>query len=203
MSKAPREPKRATPSLALLRNGWRIILHPLFRDRLLDLQREVQALRQADPNGWESKPQPKLLKRITDLVLTEIPRDPAAAEFEQGATLGRDAQGWRRAKFLARFRMFFRFHSASKVIAIAWVNDENTLRKAGASSDPYKVFRGMLVSGNPPSAWDALVEACRMPPNDPARGLAEAALGPMGAVDDLGVTEPTAAPATSKRKKRR
>jgi len=128
---------------------------------------------------------------------------PSAAEFEQGATLGRDAQGWRRAKSLARFRMFFRFHSASKVIAIAWVNDENTLRKAAASSDPYKVFRGMLVSGNPPSAWDALVEACRMPPNDPARGLAEAALGPMGAVDDLGVTEPTAAPATSKRKKRR
>ena len=203
MSKAPRESKRTTPSLVLLRNGWRIILHPLFRDRLLDLQREVEALRQADPDGWESKPQAKLLKRITDLVLREIPRDPAAAEFEQGATLGRDAQGWRRAKFLGRFRMFFRFHSASKVIAIAWVNDENTLRKAGASSDPYTVFRGMLVRGNPPSGWDALVEACRMPPNDPARGLAEAALGPMGAVDDLGVAEPAAAPGASKRKKRR
>ena len=187
----------------LVRNGWRIILHPLVRDRLLALQREVEALREADPKGWEGKPQAKLLKRVTDLVLTEIPRDPAAAEFEQGATLGRDAQGWRRAKFLARFRMFFRFHSASKVIAIAWVNDANTLRKAGASSDPYAVFRAMLVRGNPPAGWEALVDACRMPPNDPARELTEASLGPMGTVDDLGVTEPSAAPVTSKRKKRR
>ena len=203
MSKAPREPHSATASLVLVRNGWRIILHPLFRDQLLRLQRGVEASRQADPHNWESKPQAKLLKRVTDLVLTEIPRDPAAPEFEQGATLGRDAQGWRRAKFLSRFRMFFRFHSASKVIAIAWVNDENTLRKAGASSDPYTVFRAMLVRGNPPSGWDALVKACRMPPNDPARELAEASFGPMGAVDDLGMTEPAAAPVKSKRKKRR
>jgi toxin YhaV len=203
VAQAPQGPKSAKASLVLVRNGWRIILHPLVRDRLLALQREVEALREADPKGWEGKPQAKLLKRVTDLVLTEIPRDPAAAEFEQGATLGRDAQGWRRAKFLARFRMFFRFHSVSKVIAIAWVNDANTLRKAGASSDPYAVFRAMLVRGNPPAGWDALVDACRMPPNDPARELTEASLGPMGTVDDLGVTEPGAAPVTSKRKKRR
>ncbi|WP_233255992.1 type II toxin-antitoxin system YhaV family toxin [Falsiroseomonas bella] len=201
MSQAPRD-KKASPSLVLKRNGWHIILHPLFRDRLIGLQRDVEALRQADPDGWESRPQAKLLKRVVDLVLTEIPRDPAAAEFEQGATLGRDAQGWRRAKFLGRFRLFFRFHSASKVIAIAWVNDENTLRKAGASSDPYAVFRGMLVRGNPPSGWEALVEACRMAPDDPARTVAQAALGRMEVAPDLALAEP-AVPAASKRKKRR
>lgn len=202
MSQAPRDRKQPAPALVLKRNGWHIILHPLFRDRLIDLQREVEALRQTDPAGWESRPQAKLLKRVVDLVLTEIPRDPAAAEFEQGATLGRDAQGWRRAKFLGRFRLFFRFHSASKVIAIAWVNDENTLRKAGASSDPYAVFRGMLVRGNPPSGWEALVEACRMAPDNPARTVAEAALGRMEVAPDLARAEP-AVPAASKRKKRR
>ena len=202
MPQPPRDRPQPAPALVLKRNGWHIILHPLFRDRLIGLQREVEALRRADPAGWESRPQAKLLKRVADLVLTEIPRDPAAPEFEQGATLGRDAQGWRRAKFLGRFRLFFRFHSASKVIAIAWVNDENTLRKAGASSDPYAVFRGMLVRGNPPSGWEALVDACRMAPDDPARALAEAAFGRMEAASDLTPADP-AGPAAPKRKRRR
>ncbi len=178
-------------------------MHPLFRERLLDLQRDVEALRQTDPAGWESRPQTKLLKRIVDLVLIEIPRDPASAEYEQGATLGRDAQGWRRAKFLGRFRLFFRFHSASKVIAIAWVNDENTLRKAGASSDPYAMFRSMLVRGNPPSGWDALVDACRMASDDPDRLTAEAALGGLVETEALGGTQPAKASEKKPGKRRR
>jgi toxin YhaV len=41
---------------------------------------------------------------------------------------------WRRAKFLSRFRLFFRYNSKAKVIIYAWVNEENTLRKAGSSA---------------------------------------------------------------------
>ena len=43
----------------------------------------------------------------------------------------------------------------------AWVNDRDTLRKAGASSDPYAVFAAMLASGNPPDDWPALLAAAQ------------------------------------------
>ena len=55
-----------------------------------------------------------------------------------------------------RFRLFFRYNSASKVIIVAWVNDENSLRTYGSKTDAYKVFKGMLDDGNPPDDWDAL-----------------------------------------------
>jgi len=61
-----------------------------------------------------------------------------------------------RAKFLSRFRLFFRFSSAHKAILYAWVNDETTLRKEGSSSDPYSVFKKRLKEGNPPDDWEAL-----------------------------------------------
>ena len=75
-----------------------------------------------------------------------LPRFPA---FEQGNTIGRDARGWRRVKFLGRFRLFYRFNSGSKVIIYVWVNDETTLRARGFDSDPYAVFRRMLLAGDP------------------------------------------------------
>jgi toxin YhaV len=56
--------------------------------------------------------------------------------------------------------LFFRFHTASRTIIYAWLNDENTLRKAGSQTDPYAVFHRMLERGAPPSDWDALVRAC-------------------------------------------
>jgi toxin YhaV len=47
------------------------------------------------------------------------------------------------------------------VIVYAWVNDRDTLRKAGASSDPYAVFTAMLAGGNPPDDWPALLTAAK------------------------------------------
>jgi toxin YhaV len=119
----------------------------------------VAGLERRAEAGWETGAKPKLLKRILDLIQKEIPADPTAPTFEQGNTLGADARGWRRAKFLGRFRLFFRFDSASKVIVYAWVNDENTLRKSGAATDPYAVFRGMLLSQDPPTNWKNLLDA--------------------------------------------
>lgn len=43
------------------------------------------------------------------------------------------------------------------MIVYAWVNDRDTLRKAGAKSDPYAVFARMLAAGNPPDDWPALL----------------------------------------------
>jgi toxin YhaV len=96
------------------------------------------------------------------LIFYEIPSDPNANAFSLGNTLGAARRHWRRAKFLQRFRLFFRFDSASRIIIYAWVNDENTLRKAGSQTDPYAVFSKRLNAGNPPDDWvDLLAEASR------------------------------------------
>ena len=97
-------------------------------------------------------------------MLDRIPRDPLAPDFRQGNALDREHRHWFRAKFGGgRFRLFFRADSRAKMIVYAWVNDRDTLRKAGASSDPYAVFAGMLASGNPPDVWPALLAAAETP----------------------------------------
>ncbi len=97
-----------------------------------------------------------MLKRVVDLSLEEIPRDPNAGEYQLGNTLGLARRHWRRAKFLGRFRLFYRFSSVHKAIVYAWVNDESTLRKAGSRTDPYFVFEKRLREGNPLDDWDEL-----------------------------------------------
>jgi toxin YhaV len=49
------------------------------------------------------------------------------------------------------------------VIFYTWVNDRDTLYKAGAGTNPYAVFAGTLASGNPPDDWPALVVAAQNP----------------------------------------
>ena len=181
--------RRACPIPAVQRNGWSLVLHPAFRDAISDLAAEVEALAEADPSGaWRSHDKAKLLARIVRIVLDEVPVEPGHPRYEQGNTLGPGQRGWRRAKFLQRFRLFFRFDTRHKVIIYAWVNDEATLRKAGARTDPCRVFRGMLESGDPPADWDALLEACRA---ESPEGSPSQLLGPS---TPLAVTEPLAAP---------
>ncbi len=142
----------------LERHGWRLHAHPLFLDQLERLLAAVERARRSDPKGWQGKADARLLTTLRALMLDRIPRDPLEAEFRQGNTLGRERRHWFRAKFGSnRFRLFFRADSRARVIVYAWVNDRDTLRKAGASSDPYAVFAGMLASGNPPDDWPALL----------------------------------------------
>jgi len=97
-------------------------------------------------------------------MLDRVPRDPLSAEYRQGNTLGKEHRHWFRAKFGAnRFRLFFRANSAARIIVFAWVNDRDTLRKAGATTDPYLVFSAMLGRGNPPNDWAALVASAKAP----------------------------------------
>jgi toxin YhaV len=145
------------PGLLTERSGWKLYAHPAFIKRLETLIRTVEALEKRQPEGYRNHPKAKLLKRVMDLILVEIPRDPNAAEFQLGNTLGPAYRHWRRAKFLGRFRLFFRFSSAHRAIVYGWVNDETTLRKAGAHSDPYAVFTRRLREGNPPDSWDTLL----------------------------------------------
>lgn len=140
------------------RNGWKLYAHPAFSRALESLIQAVEALEQKQPQVYRNHPKTKLLKRTLDVILVEIPRDPNASEFQLGNTLGTAYRHWRRAKFLGRFRLFFRFSSAHKAIVFAWVNDESTLRKAGSRSDPYAVFTKRLQTGDPPDNWDALLQ---------------------------------------------
>jgi toxin YhaV len=143
------------------RNGWRLFRHAEFHRALEALAADVERLSRRQPRDWQSHPRARLLRRILDLIEVEIPRDPNAPEYAQGNTLGPTHRHWRRAKFLGRFRLFFRFDSASRIIVYAWVNDENTLRKAGARNDPYAVFRRKLDEGHPPDDWATLVAEAR------------------------------------------
>jgi toxin YhaV len=54
--------------------------------------------------------------------------------------------------------LFFRFHTRSRLIVLAWVNDTDTKRAYGSKSDAYRVFQSMLASGHPPNDWDALLK---------------------------------------------
>jgi toxin YhaV len=83
----------------------------------LGLGRDVERLARQQPEHWQSQPKAKLLRRIVDLIELEIPRDPNAPEYVQGSTLGPSHRHWRRAKFLGRFRLFFRVDSGDVTLA--------------------------------------------------------------------------------------
>lgn len=140
---------------------WRLHVYPAFLDKIDALTAEVAALRVRNPRGYLQHPKAKLLRRIVELIEHEIPRDPGSPEFALGNTLGPQYRHWRRAKFLRRFRLFFRYSSKHRIIIYAWINDENTLRQAGGRNDPYAVFGVLLRKGRPPDDWAALAKAAK------------------------------------------
>lgn len=152
-----------SPTPVAERNGWKLYAHPAFSQALEALVLAVEALEKRQPEAYRGHPKTKLLKRILEVILVEIPREPNAPEFQLGNALGPMYRHWRRAQFLGRFRLFFRFSSSRKAIVYAWVNDEATLRKAGAKSDPYAVFTKRLQEGNPPDNWDDLIREAETP----------------------------------------
>jgi len=141
----------------MLIHGWTVFAHPLFLDQLEALTRQVESLKQKDPVGYTKKNATKRLIAITRLAFDVIPQDPARAEYRQGASLGEEHKHWFRAKFFQQYRLFFRYHAPSKVIVLAWVNDESSKRAYESDEDAYRVFRKMLQSGHPPDDWTALL----------------------------------------------
>lgn len=154
-------PTKGAVEQPLVIDGWKIYVWSEFRDRWEAMRTRVVTLRATDPEGYRSSAEAKFFATVRDLVMKEIPAEPDARKFRQGKTMGDDNKHWRRAKFMGRFRLFFRYHSASKTIIYVWLNDERTLRKAGASTDVYTVFAGMLASRKPPTDWDDLLRACQ------------------------------------------
>jgi toxin YhaV len=142
----------------MIANGWKLYVHPLFHDQLISLVERVEALTKRNPTGYREEAAAKLLATINRLIRETIPRDPNAPEFRQGNTLGKDNRHWFRAKFHQRYRLFYRFATKEKVIIYAWLNDEKSLRKAGAKTDPYSIFHGMLEAGDPPGSIADLLQ---------------------------------------------
>lgn len=142
-------------------NGWSIFAHECFIDQLNGLVAEVEFLREKNPKTYTKKNATKVLAAIAKIAFENIPQDPTSRDFRQGKTLGSDHKHWFRAKFFQQYRLFFRFHTESKIIVLAWVNDERTLRTYGSSTDAYNVFKKMLGNGNPPDSWDALLKSAQ------------------------------------------
>jgi toxin YhaV len=148
----------------LVVNGWQIFAHPLFLDQIETLIAAVERAKAKDPAGFQKTANAKVLAALRKLVFETIPSDPTRADYRQGATLGADRKHWFRAKFGGqRFRLFFRYSTAARVIVFAWVNDADTLRTYGAKTDAYAVFRSMLDKDNPPDDWAALVRGAGGP----------------------------------------
>ncbi|WP_166360900.1 type II toxin-antitoxin system YhaV family toxin [Pseudomonas akapageensis] len=145
----------------LVVHGWTVFAHPLFLDQIEHLIQSVEVLKQTDPVGYIKKNATKRLAAIARLAFDVIAQDPTRSEYRQGGTLGEDHKHWFRAKFFQQYRLFFRFHGPSRVIVLAWVNDENTRRAYESSDDAYLVFRKMLASGHPPDDWDQLLKEAR------------------------------------------
>lgn len=140
--------------------GWTILAHPLFLDQIERLVVAAQA--ESAGNGERGGPNAKLLAHLLDLAFDKIPRDPGNPAFRQGSTLGGERSHWFRAKTgNGRYRLFYRFQSAARIIVYAWVNDESSLRTYGSPTDVYAVFARMLNSGNPPDDFHSLVAAAR------------------------------------------
>ncbi len=144
----------------MVSNGWNLFYFRLFGQILNQLEAEVTVLAQKDPTGFHHHKKAKLLKAVIDNVRTEVPRDPEHRDFWLGGTLGDSYKDWRRVKHRLppRYRLFFKFASKDKRIVYAWLNDESTLRKAGAKTDVYEVFKRMLRRGDVPNGFDDLLK---------------------------------------------
>jgi len=79
--------------------------------------------------------------------------------FRQGNALGHHRKPWFRAKFFLQYRLFYRFSSVDRIIVLAWLNDEQSLRSYDSTTDAYAIFKRMLDSGNPPDNFDTLMKA--------------------------------------------
>lgn len=158
-------------------HGWTLLFHDALIGQLTTLSAKAERAIKADAVTAAQKPAVKLLAAIADHIFRIVPENPAHPRFDLGNTLSTDHRGWRRAKFYQRYRLFFRFHSRSRLIVFAWVNDDKGLRAVGSRRDPYAVFQAMLARGHPPTGWADLVATAEDLPDDLAQTLGPSGVG--------------------------
>ncbi|OGT61542.1 MAG: toxin [Gammaproteobacteria bacterium RIFCSPHIGHO2_12_FULL_45_12] len=151
-----------TRSEDIVVNGWVLCAHSMFLDQYEDLIDTVETLKKKDPENYQQKNAAKRLAAIQKLVFDIIPNDPSLPEYRLGGALGETHTHWFRAKFFQQYRLFFRFHTKSKIIVFAWVNDEKTKRAYDSKNDAYLTFKKMLAHNKPPSDWGHLIKEAKM-----------------------------------------
>lgn len=105
-------------------------------------------------------PNRKLLAHVHTLMFDEIPQDTGAARYRHGGTIPGGHREWFRGKTgHGCYRLFYRYDSTARIIVYAWINDRESLRTCGSTSDAYRVFGDMLEAETPPSDWDTLLAA--------------------------------------------
>lgn len=146
-------------------NGWTLFYFRLFADILHRLEQDVTKLARKDPEGFVHHEKAKLLKMVHDSITKDVPTDPKDSKFRLGNTLGDRFKDWRRVKrgLPPRYRLFFKFTSVQWKIIYAWLNDEHTLRKEGAKTDVYEVFKKMLNRGEVPDSLEELLRSATSP----------------------------------------
>lgn len=141
-------------------NGWKLYLHPAFKEYMRKLALAVGKIKERSPDSWESSNIVSLYKAIARTCLVEVPNDPSNSRYRQGNTLGKAYRHWLRAKPANRHRLFFRYDRKSKVIAYVWINGPKQLRTAGSKGDPYTVFAKLLEKGEIPDNLSDLLKRC-------------------------------------------
>jgi toxin YhaV len=133
--------------MPLVVNGWTLLYHPLFGRRYTALRNEARRLkRELTPQAFARHPLVKLAAAVQRLVMQIVPADPNAPEFRLRGELAK----FRRAKgrgLPPRYRLFWVFSETTRTVILLYLNDEATLRKEGARSDPYVVFGGLVRRG--------------------------------------------------------
>lgn len=141
--------------MSLAVNGWTLLYHPIFGDHYAELRKEVRRLkRELTSEEYVEHPVVKLAAAVYRLVNEIVPRNPDAPEFRLRDELAK----FRRAKghgLPNRYRLFWIFSSQAKVIIFLYLNETATLRKEGARTDPYVVFKRMVDRGEIGSDFDA------------------------------------------------
>lgn len=145
----------------LVVDGWRIGIHPALLFQLEKLITAVEEEKRRHPDRTPSSQPARILASLRQLMLVDVPHDPGREIYRLGGTLGRDRKHWFRAKFgNGRYRLFFRYRKADRVLVFAWVNDEQSLRTYASRTDAYAVFARKLEDNDPPDEWDELLREC-------------------------------------------
>ncbi len=133
--------------MALVVNGWTLLYHPVFGDRYAALRDEARRLKpQLPADDYIQHPTVKLAAAVHRLITQIVPTDPDAPEYRLRGALAKS----RRAKghgLPPRYRLFCVFSRQARVIIFLYLNDETTLRKAGARTDPYVSFQRLVARG--------------------------------------------------------
>ncbi len=128
-------------------NEWLVLLGPEFEQPYEKLRAEVGKLwSELPPEAYRQHTNVKLFAAIRRFILEVAPANPNEADF----MLKGDLAKFRRGKghgIPDRYRIIWAFSSRRKVIIFLYLNDETSLRKAEASTDPYEVFRRLLRRG--------------------------------------------------------